>query len=321
MKQSTFCNKFISLWLIVMQLVVACGRTPSSRLSDIGSQRDATFGISIDTGGNVRIGAEARGYTEVVGLGERSSRGMEWSPVSSVREGATEAIRWVRSIFDSDVPRASASSSLEQGSPLTSDGPPMGRMVPQDLRSANRNGKRESVEERYTSLAAAGAALDRQFARSREISSSERDHALRIAETINQRLTTAAQRHNQRVSEVTTDLASLVESLRSVSRDTFKTDPSTPSGAKLRRLSTYMAERGEELKGNSGLPEATKGDLVAIAQTAASLADESYLEGDTATGDQLVDIAYEAFEVAIGFTPAGIGVDIYILPAPHSGWT
>jgi hypothetical protein len=194
-------------------------------------------------------------------------------------------------------------------------------MVPQDLRSANRNGKRESVEERYTSLAAAGAALDRQFARSREISSSERDHALRIAETINQRLTTAAQRHNQRVSEVTTDLASLVESLRSVSRDTFKTDPSTPSGAKLRRLSTYMAERGEELKGNSGLPEATKGDLVAIAQTAASLADESYLEGDTATGDQLVDIAYEAFEVAIGFTPAGIGVDIYILPAPHSGWT
>jgi hypothetical protein len=311
MKQLLFRKKFISLWLIVMQLMVACGRNTPSRLRDSGSQRDATFGISIDTGGNVHIGAETRGYTEVVGLGERGSRGVDWSPVSSVRDGAAEVIRWVQSVFDGDVPGASASSSLEQGSPLTLDGAYIGGVLPLDLRSATRSGKREVVEEKYTSLAAARVAVDRQYGRSQEISSFERDHALRAAQTINQRLTVAAQRHNQHVSEVTTDLASLVEALKSLPQDAFKTDPATPSGAKLRRLSTYMAERGDELRANSGLPEATKGDLVAIAQTAASLADESYLEGDTATGDQLVEIAYEAFEVAIGFSPAGIGVDIY----------
>ena len=259
----------------------------------------------------MRIGAETRGYTEVVGLGERGSRGVEWSPVSSMRDGASEVIRWVKSAFDSDVPEASSSAALERSSPLTLDGTYMGRVLPQDLRSATRSGKRDSVEEKYVSLAEVRKAVEGQYARSREITSSERDHALRVAKTINQRLTVAAQRHNQRVSEVTTDLASLAEALRSVPQDSFKTDPATPSGAKLRRLSTYMAERSEELKANSGLPEATKSDLVAIAQTAAALADESYLEGDAATGDQLVEIAYETFEVAIGFTPVGIGVDLY----------
>jgi len=120
----------------------------------------------------------------------------------------------VQSIFDSDVPGASASSALERGSPLTLDGPSNGRAVPLDIRSPTRSGKRESVEEKYTSLAAAKVAVEHQYARSQEITSSERDHALRVAETINQRLTAAAQRHNQRVSEVTTDLASLVEALR-----------------------------------------------------------------------------------------------------------
>jgi hypothetical protein len=220
-------------------------------------------------------------------------------------------LTWVRTVFDTDVPTHSDAAALEQGLPLTMDRVSVGREVPIDLKSATRSGKTEVVEERYESMIAARAAVDSQYAANREITAAEKERALQVVQLINHRVDDAARRHNQRVSEVTTDLASLLEALKSIPQAAFKTDPANPSGAKLRRLSDYMDERSEELKSNTSLPEATKDDLVSIARTAAALADESYLEGDAATGDQLVEIAYETFEVAIGFTPAGTGVDLY----------